>query len=307
VTWRWRWQLIACLIATLGCGVARPAAGQVLLGYLAGGFLASENFNIGFDIGMNFTTLTGLGDASRRNAPLFGLFADWRFAEHVHLTAGLIPVSSRGAKGLAPLPLGDPVLDSLARGGTMSRTITTLDLPVIVKYAPSRLTGPRVGVGPQIAFVLDANDRYTAESPTGTAVVIEQDIEGRLANIDAGFALDLEWRWPLLAIGVRYYHGMTDLVNDNPGSPVRSRVLSGSGRIALGRKADRADRVGGPDDHVFAAPLNYSLCRGKQYATAHHHNHLPNDSGCRLRASRRRPGDATQSNRLGQSDAEPGR
>jgi hypothetical protein len=239
VTVRWRRQRAAWVTLALAGAAVRPAATQVLVGYLAGGALASETFNIGFDVGMNFATLTGLGDASRRNAPLFGLFADWRFAEHVHLTTGLIPISSRGAEGLAPVPLGDPTLDALVSGGTMSRAITTLDLPVIVKYAPRRDTGPRLGVGPQIAFVLGANDRYTAASPTGTAVVIEQDIEGLLAGIDAGFAVDLEWRWPLLAIGVRYYHGMTDLLTDNPGSPIRSRVLSGSGRIALGRPAAR--------------------------------------------------------------------
>ena len=48
---------------------------------LAGGALSSEKFNIGFDIGVNFSTLTGMGDASRYNGPLFGLFADWRFSD----------------------------------------------------------------------------------------------------------------------------------------------------------------------------------------------------------------------------------
>jgi hypothetical protein len=210
----------------------------VLIGLLAGSALNSETFNIGFDIGMNFSTLSGLGEASRRKAALFGLFADWRFAEHVHLTTGLIPLSSSGADGLAPVPFGDPALDSLVSAGTMTRSINTFDIPIIIKYAPRRSTGPRLGVGPQISFVMGANDRYTATSPAGTSVVIEQDIEDRLANIDAGIAVDVEWRWTLLAIGVRYYHGLTDL-RDSAGSPIHSRVLSGSGRIPLGRSAAR--------------------------------------------------------------------
>jgi hypothetical protein len=229
----------ALAIAGASLVLARTAASQVLLGMLAGGPLASETFNIGFDIGMNFATLSGMGDATRTNGAMFGLFGDWRFSEHAHLTVGLIPISSRGASELSPQPMGDPVLDSLVSGGTMTRSFTTIDLPVILKYAPRRDTGPRLGAGPQIAFVLGANDRYTALSPTGTAAVVEQDIEGRSASIDAGVAFDLEWRWPLLAIGVRYYHGMTDLVSDNPGAPVRSRVLSGSGRIALGRRPSK--------------------------------------------------------------------
>ena len=223
------------LLAGAWGGTAAPRAeSQVLLGYLAGGVLASEHFNIGFDVGMNFATLSGMGDASRRSGPLFGLFGDWRFSDHAHLTVGLIPVSSRGATDLAPLPLGDATLDSLVSGGTMKRSIATIDLPVLLKYAPRRDTGPRLGLGPQIAFVTSANDRYAAQTSSGTDVVIERDIDG-FAGIDAGVAFDFEWRWPLLAIGVRYYHGLTDLVPGG-GSTVRSRVLSGSGRIALGRK-----------------------------------------------------------------------
>jgi hypothetical protein len=203
---------------------------------MAGNAVASETFNIGFDIGMNFATVTGLGDAQRRRSPLFGLFADWRFSEHAHLGVHFIPLSSRGAEGLSPQPLGDPTLDSLVRGGTMTRSITTIDIPVMLKYAPRRDTGVRFGAGPEISFILGANDRYTARGPTDSAVVIERDIGSHIGGIDAGFAVDLEWRWPLLAIGVRYYQGMTDLISNNLGTPSRSRVFSGSGRIPLGVK-----------------------------------------------------------------------
>jgi len=224
------------LFAGLCCALPRAAAAQVLVGLLAGSALSSETFNIGFDIGMNFSTLTGLGDATRKNSALFGLFGDWRFSEHAQLTAGFIPISSRGADGLSPRPLGDATLDSLVRGGTMTRSLSTIDIPVMFKYAPRRDTGVRLGIGPEIAFVTGATDRYTARSPNDTAVIVERDIGGQIAGVDAGVAVDLEWRWPLLAIGVRYYEGLTDLISNNAGTASRSRVLSGSGRIALGRK-----------------------------------------------------------------------
>jgi len=236
VTRRRRRPAAVWLVAALLGAAVPPAASQVLVGMLAGGALSSEKFNIGFDIGVNFSTLTGMGDASRYSGPLFGLFADWRFSDKLHFTGGLIPLSYRGATELAPVLLGDPTLDSLTSGGTMSRTMTTIDVPLILKFAPRRDTGPRVGVGPQFSFVLGASDRYIAESPAGAGVIVEEDIGDQLTNIDAGIAFDLEWRWSLLAIGVRYFYGMTDLVRDNPGDPVYSRVLAGSGRIPLGRK-----------------------------------------------------------------------
>jgi len=227
-----RLLLVAGLLGVL----PRGSAGQVLVGLLAGGALSSETFNIGFDIGASFSTLTGLGDATRKNAPLFGLFGDWRFSEHAHLTVGFIPISSRGARDLSPRPMGDPTLDSLVRSGTMTRSLTTIDVPVMLKYAPRRQTGLRVGIGPEISFVTGATDRYTARTPTDSAVIVERDIGEEVAGVDAGVAIDLEWRWPLLAIGVRYYEGLTDLLSGNAGSPSKARVLSGSGRIPLGRK-----------------------------------------------------------------------
>ncbi|HUL50930.1 MAG TPA: outer membrane beta-barrel protein [Gemmatimonadales bacterium] len=225
-------------VAWISLFIAVPAssAGQVLMGYLAGSALSSETFNIGFEVGMNFATLTGLGAAERKNAPLFGLFGDWRFSQHAHLTTGLLPISSRGATGLHPLPIGDPTLDPLVASGTMTRSISTLDIPILLKYAPQRDVGVRFGAGPDIAFVTGATDRYTTQSPGGAPVVVERDIGDQIAGVDAGVAFDFELRWPLLAIGIRYYEGLTDLIANNTGTPSRTRILSGSGRIALGRK-----------------------------------------------------------------------
>jgi len=109
-----------------------------------------------------------------------------------------------------------------------------VDLPVLLRYAPKRRTGPRIGLGPEFSFVTHATDRYSATGPSGAPGVLEQDISGPITGVDAGLALDVEWRWSLLAIGVRYYHGLTDLGLGAGGAASYSRVLSGSGRIALG-------------------------------------------------------------------------
>jgi hypothetical protein len=190
VTRRRRRPAAVGLVAVLIGAAVPPAASQVLVGMLAGGALSSEKFNIGFDIGMNFSTLTGMGDASRYNGPLFGLFADWRFSEKLHFTGGLIPLSYRGANELVPVLLGDPTIDSLTSGGTMSRSMSTIDVPLILKFAPKRDTGPRVGVGCQ--FVLSQR-RYTAESPAGAGPTGRR--HRRPAKNIGRIAFDVEWRW----------------------------------------------------------------------------------------------------------------
>ena len=240
---RFRVALLAGAIAvTSGLG-PKPAEGQVLLGWLMGEFLTTETFNVGFDIGMNFSTLTGLENAKRDRGALFGLFGEWRFHPNVHLQVGFIPISDKGAKDIDPIPFDDPELDPLVSGGTMIRDLSTLDFPILLQYATGPDKGLRIGAGPQFNIITGARDRYEGLTSEGSVVVIEEDLKetDRLKGLEAGIAFDIEYQFtPTLGIGVRYFHGLTD-IDDTPGYTVRSRVLSGSGRIALGKRKSDVD------------------------------------------------------------------
>ena len=52
----------------------------------------------------------------------------------------------------------------------------------------------------------------------------------------AGVSLDVEWRLGALSIAARYTQGLTDLRMPGESEAVHSRVLTGTGRIALGKK-----------------------------------------------------------------------
>ena len=225
-----RGLLLAGLLA-----LPRPGAAQVLIGYLFGEKLASEHFNLGFEIGVNFATLDGMGEADRVRKTVFGLFADWRFSPHFHLAGAFLPIAGRGATGLAPVPTGDPILDAQIEGSTMTRTLGYIEFPILIKWAPKRETGLRVGVGPSLGLVTSAHDRYEATTASETPFVLEQDIEDRIGSPDFGISVDLEWRFPLLAIAARYTHGLTELGTGTDGA-VRARTLTGTGRVYLGKK-----------------------------------------------------------------------
>ncbi len=215
--------------------ISAPAGGQVLIGMLFGGALASPDFNIGFEIGMNLSTVDGLAGASRSRGSLVGLFASWRFSEHYHLFTALLPLSNKGAKDADPIPLTDATLDPVVATGTMTRDLSYIDIPVLVQLAQRRDGGFRLGVGPQVGILLSAKDRYAGVTPQGTPTVIENDIESDVERFDAGVAFDTEYRFVKipLAIGVRYYYGLTDTMKGS-GPALHNHVLSGSGRIALG-------------------------------------------------------------------------
>jgi hypothetical protein len=206
------------------------------MGMLFGELLSSDEFNIGFDIGMNFANVTEL-DATRKNGTRFGLFADWRFSNHLHFTGGFVAISSKGARDIDPgrLPLNDPDLNPLVEDGLVSRNLGHLDFPLVLKYAFKRNSGLRVGAGAQFNILTSANDRYSAVSSTGKSVIIERDIKSDLNTFDAGLVFDVEYRIGTsgIAIGVQYYHGLTDMDKSSQISSM-NRVLSGSGRISLG-------------------------------------------------------------------------
>jgi len=213
-----------------------PAQSQVLIGYLFGEKLATPTFNMGFEVGANFSNLDGVSDADRVNSAVFGLCADWRFSEHLHLGGAVLPIAGRGADGLAPVLTGDPSFDSQTAGGTMKRTMSYLEIPVLLRWAPQREQGFRVGAGPSLGIVTGAHDRYDVTSPAGTHYVLERDIGDRLPGFDFGLSVDAEWRFELLSIAARYTQGLTDMSLDGSADEVHSRVLTGTGRIYLGKK-----------------------------------------------------------------------
>jgi len=223
----------AFLVLLLQCA---PARAQVLIGYLLGEKLSSENFNMGFEVGANFSNFEGLDPADRVNTAVFGLFADWRFSQHFHLAGAVLPIAGRGADGLAPVPTGDPDFDSQTAGATMKRSLSYVEIPILLKWAPQRQQGFRVGAGPSFGLVTGATDRYAVVSPAGSHYVLERDIEGQLPGLDLGLSLDAEWRFQFLAIAVRYTQGLTDMSLDGAADAVHSRVLTGSARIYLGKK-----------------------------------------------------------------------
>jgi hypothetical protein len=228
---------LAGLAAAAALLASAPARAQVLIGYVFGDLLASKTFNMGFEVGLNFSTLHGLDGAERSNSTVFGLCADWRFSEHFHLVGAVLPIAGRGASNVTPAATGDPAIDDQVRGTTAKRGLTYFEIPVLLKWAPKRETGLRVGIGPSFGIVTGGTDRYDVTTPAGATYVLERDIGGDLPGLDMGVCVDVEWRFKMLAIAVRYTQGLTDMRLPGEPNAVHSQVLTGTGRIWLGKKA----------------------------------------------------------------------
>jgi hypothetical protein len=212
-----------------------PARAQLLIGYLLGEKLTTPTLSFGFELGVNFASLDGLDGAESVTKPVFGLFADWRFSEHFHLGGALLPLNGRGAEGISPVPTGDPTIDAQTTGGTMARNLGYIEVPVLLRWAPKRETGFRIGVGPSFGFITGAKDRYEATTPSGAPYVLERDIGDEVPGFDLGLSADVEWRFEMISLAARYTHGLTDLRQEGTPDAVHTRTLTGTGRIYLGR------------------------------------------------------------------------
>ena len=151
----------------------------------------------------------------------------------------MLPFAGRGAEGLAPIATGDPSFDSQTAGGSMKRSLNYVEIPLLLKWAPHREEGFRIGVGPSFGLVTGATDRYACVSPAGMHYVLERDIGGQLPGLDFGFSVDTEWRFGALSIAARYTEGLTDMSQAGSANAVHTRVLTGTGRIYLGKKPAR--------------------------------------------------------------------
>ena len=227
---------LAAIFCCASLSMASPARAQVLIGYLFGEKLSSPTFNMGFEVGVNFADLEGFEDGKRLNSPVFGLFADWRFSEHFHFGGAVLPFAGRGAKELQPALTGDAEIDSQTEGGRMQRSLGYVEIPLILKWSPARQEGLRFGAGPSLGIVTGGTDRYDCVTESGAEYTIERDIHGRIPGFDFGLSAEVEYRLSFLSIAARYTEGLTDMRVEGTDGEVRTRVLTGTGRIYLGKK-----------------------------------------------------------------------
>jgi hypothetical protein len=118
----------------------------------------------------------------------------------------------------------------------MERSLDYVELSALLKWSPHQQEGFRVGAGPSLGIVTGARDRYDAVSPTGLHYILERDIGGQMPGVDFGLSFEAEWRFSLLSIAARSTEGLTDMSLDGATSASHTRVLTGTGRIYLGKK-----------------------------------------------------------------------
>ena len=168
---------------------------------------------MGFEIGLNFSSLDGFADADRVNRTVFGLFGDWRFSENFHLGGAVLPIAGRGAQGSRRRPPAIRPSTLMTAGSTMTRSVGYVEIPVLLKWAPDREEGFRVGAG------LLARDRDRGTDRYESSLALRHGLRARAGHRQASCP-GSTWGsrstrrgggLPMLSIAARYTQGLTDM------------------------------------------------------------------------------------------------
>jgi hypothetical protein len=214
----------ALATAALAVGACSVAHGQAILVLLFGDKFASEKLQGGIKVDMAWSTLTGLPDAERLRSFAVGGFLELKLGTRVSLQPEFTFKFPAGAKGLPFTSTGEPRVDSAfatASNVSVARTLGYVTVPILAKVTFGRL---RLGVGPQLGYVVKAFDHYTGSVAREDDLSYDVALWSRVNRWDAGISvlaeLALSGSRGLQSLRVRagWYRSFSDALSDAPGT-----------------------------------------------------------------------------------------
>jgi hypothetical protein len=177
--------------------------------------VATENFNVGLEIGFPYAAVSGFDGNSSNLGLHFGIGANMKLSENWSLNPAAYFLSSRGAD-LDALSLNSPDPELNAKFNSVPATLRTnfIDVPLFVNY---RFTNSnfKIGLAPQISFRTGSNAVFSND--TGD---FEYDIDDQTASTDfglitqLGYILNIKKKDLEVHIQLRYFQGFSDIYDN---------------------------------------------------------------------------------------------
>lgn len=162
--------------------LAHSQAALIIL--LLGDKVATEEFHLSMDAGMNISTYPGLNESERGVGVNFGLGTHIKLGEKWHLKPEFKPLSRKVADDILSLTL---VPDELA-GDKNRIALNYIDVPVFLQY---NIT-PKIFVsaGPQVSFLTKANQLTTGKLQDGSESTIKINIKPLFNTVNFSFPVE---------------------------------------------------------------------------------------------------------------------
>ena len=206
--------LVSLLLSAL---LAVPAKSQVLMSVIFGDKLNSKELSFGLHANYSWNTLSATDNQKALTSFNFGLFFTYHFNQHWHANLEMLAKYKRGADGLSAYDLQNDSLNNLFKDGNVKRQIGYLSLPMTIQYMFD--PGIYLELGPQFSLRTKAKDIFSTVRDEGE-LQLERDIEDNINRWDIGWLGGIGYKLgkaKLIAVGLRYYGGFSDVVKNEQG------------------------------------------------------------------------------------------
>ena len=191
-------------------------AQAALLALIFGDKVASEKFHLSIDGGLNVSSLPGLKNQEPTLGFYFGLGTFVKLNDKWALTPEFKPLSPRGAKNVKPLNDYSTVL--ILKDVSYDFALNYIDIPVLAQY---KIT-PKlfISTGPQVSFLISADQVSNGQLPTDKTVDVVEDMESDFESIylsiplEVGYSLSNARKGKGVDLKVRYNIGMTEMFSN---------------------------------------------------------------------------------------------
>lgn len=221
------------------------ARGQALLVLIFGDKLSTDTFQMGINVSISTSNLSGVDGTSFYFSWAFGGFGEIRLSDHWSLQPELTIKSAAGAGDMPGLIPDDPDLDDIFTDMSVTRKLGYMLLPVYVKY---RIGPVRIGIGPQVGLLIRARDIFNGTTAGGGEFTLEKDVKGDIKRFDAGVTVGMEYyvspkrNMQSMRLALKYYAGLTDILKDNSGDAVRNHVFMLTFGIPVGADKEKGTK-----------------------------------------------------------------
>ncbi len=212
--------LLALLLLII---LAAPAKSQVLMSILFGDKLNSKELSFGLHANYSWNTLAATNNEKALTSFNFGLFFTYHFNEHWHANLEMLAKYKRGAGGLPVYDLQNDSLNNLFKTGSVERQISYVSLPMTIQYMFD--PGIYIELGPQFSLRTKAKDIFSTDRSEGE-LKLERDVEDNINRWDFGWLGGVGYKLGkarLVAVGIRYFGGFSDVVKNEPGKQLNQQ------------------------------------------------------------------------------------
>lgn len=209
---------------------------QVIISLIFGEKLNSPRIEFGLDGGFTFSQLQGLSNSETMRTFNLGFYFDYKFKNPAWmLNIGEMVVSNMGAEGIAPYPLNDPELDSVFKGGQVSRKLSYFNTTVFLKY--KFRSNFFVKLGFQACLMNKAYDIFAKSMNEENDLGYKHKIRDQYKSIDFGPSAGIGYRLMGgngMNFGLQYYYGVIPIQKNSTGPAIYNRCLYINAGIPVG-------------------------------------------------------------------------